>query len=127
MKAQDILTETFTTKEEYLTWRTEWRKQYAEISEDIRRVRQVNVDASRNPATGYDHKTSTWTRSRAWTADELKRQKDVQPVYERSRAAYKDGHKSLSALAHALMDRRKWSKEEAQRQYLAAHAQKAAA
>jgi hypothetical protein len=27
---------TFTTKEEYLTWRTAWRKEYAEVSDIIR-------------------------------------------------------------------------------------------
>jgi hypothetical protein len=73
MTAQQLLTATFTTKEGYLAWRADWRKVYADLTQEIR---------------------------------DLKRDKTY--------------HVGQSRLAHKLMLRRKWSKEEAQVQYLAA-------
>jgi hypothetical protein len=72
MTAQQLLTATFTAKEGYLAWRTEWRRVYAELSQEIR---------------------------------DLKKDKTY--------------HVGQSRLAHKLMIRRTWSKEEAAAQYLA--------
>jgi hypothetical protein len=119
MTAQEILTSTFNSKESYLAWRTEWKRVYAEISEDIRTMKLVRKDECRNPITGWDEKTKTWNRSRPWTEAEAKRQERYKAAVERSREAYRNGHSSLSELATALIARRHWGKEEAQKQYLA--------
>lgn len=122
MTAQEILTESFNSKESYIAWRAEWKRVYAEISEDIRTFKLVNKDNCRNPVTGWDEKAKVWKRSRPWTEAEAKRQERYAAAVERSREAYRNGYSSLSYLATALIARRHWSKEEAQRQYLAAKA-----
>lgn len=77
MTASQLLTESFTGKDGYLAWRAEWRRVYAELSQQIRTLRKNK--------------------------------------------AY---HVGESRMAHKLCLRRKWSKEEAQRQYLAAKQEK---
>jgi hypothetical protein len=54
MTTQQVLTETFNSRETYLAWRAEWKRIYAEISADIRVVKLVNKDNCRNPITGWD-------------------------------------------------------------------------
>jgi hypothetical protein len=122
MTAQQILTETFDSRDSYIAWRTEWKRIYAELTEDIRTIKLVNKDNCRNPAISWDSKAQVWVRSRPWTDAEAKRQERVKAAYERSREAYRNGHQSLSDLATVLIARRHWSKEEAQRQYLASKA-----
>jgi hypothetical protein len=122
MKAQNILTKTFNSRDEYLAWRTEWRAIYAEVSEDIRTLRLVTKDGCRNPVISWDAKKQEWQRTRPWTDAEAKRQERAKSSIVNSQEAHRAGHKGLSALATVLMERRKWSKEEAQAQYLAAKA-----
>lgn len=119
MTAQQVLTESFNSRETYLAWRAEWKRLYAEISADIRNFKLVYKDQSRNPVTGWDSTAKVWTRTRPWTKDEAKRQELAEAAGERCREARKNGYDSLSNLATALIARRHWSKEEAQRQYLA--------
>ncbi len=121
MTTTQILTEAFTTKDGYLAWRTAWRATYAQISADIRLMREVTRDNCRNPVASCDGKTGHWTRTREWTPAEQVRQDASGAMFERAREAYKLGFKGMSKLAAALMKRRAWSKEEAQKQYQAQH------
>ena len=44
----------FNTKEEYLQWRTEWRKEYAKLSEEIRGLRIARKEAALDVAKHAD-------------------------------------------------------------------------
>src|SRR5436190_17565924 len=114
MTAQQLLTETFNNKETYLAWRADWRKVYAQLSADIRLSKQVRNDNQRNPAINWDAAKNTWVRSRPWTQEEEERQQKWQGNSESYPKSI-----GLAPLATKLMARRMWSKEEAQRQYLA--------
>lgn len=117
MKAQQLLTETFTTKDGYLVWRQAWRLVYAELSQDIRTLKLSAKDHARNPIVGWDEKSKGWKRGRAWTDAEAKLQERAAAAEARTE---KCSLNTLAALATQLIARRAWSKEEAQRQYLAA-------
>lgn len=41
MTAQQLLTTSFKTKEEYLAWRSEWRRIYAVLSQEIRNLKRT--------------------------------------------------------------------------------------
>jgi hypothetical protein len=123
MTTQQVLTETFNSRETYLAWRAEWKRIYAEISADIRVVKLVNKDNCRNPITGWDEQAKVWKRSRPWTDAESKRQKSYAVVVHRSREEHGNSSPTksdLAKLATLLIARRHWSKEEAQKQYLKA-------
>jgi hypothetical protein len=77
----------FTSKEEYLAWRAEWRAQYAQLTQDIREHKLQRKD--RDPATRSSAQYYCW---------------------------------SCRKEATALLELRKKSKIEAQRQYLATKA-----
>jgi len=47
---------TFTTREQYVAWRAQWRKEYAELSSRIRKENLALKDAFRGKGTA-----STWT------------------------------------------------------------------
>lgn len=104
-----LIAETFTTKESYLTWRAEWRKQYAELSAAIRTLRLARKEMSRTGEVSLARREA-WNKAMALS-------QSVQQAYR----------VSLPEFATLMLARRVWSKEEAQRQYLAAHEQKAAA
>jgi hypothetical protein len=123
MTTRQILTETFNSRATYLAWRAEWKRLYAQISEDIRVLKLVSKDHTRNPVTGWDDKAKAWKRFRAWTDVEVKRQEQYAAVVQRSRDEHGNSaptRKDLAAIATMLIARRHWSKEEAQRQYLEA-------
>ncbi len=125
MKTQQLLTGTFTTKDGYLVWRQAWKLVYKQLSDDIRVLKLVEKDHVRNPIAGWDEKTKSWTRFRAWTDVEAKRQEQYAAIVQRSRDEHGNSRptsRDLAAIATMLLARRKWSKEEAQRQYLAAKA-----
>lgn len=114
-----LLNESFTTKDGYLVWRQAWKLVYAQLSEDIRTLKLATKARARNPVVRWDEKASRWVRGRAWTEAEAK-------LEERAVAAEARTEKwslnSLSYRATELLARRVWSKEEAQRQYLATKA-----
>jgi hypothetical protein len=120
MKAQQLLTESFTTKDGYLIWRQAWKLVYKQISDDIRTLKLSNKDRNRNPIVSWDEKSKSWVRTRPWTEAEAKLQARAEEADKRmvewcgSRCV-----SSLSDLATQLLARRHWSKEEAQRQYQA--------
>ncbi len=123
MTTRQILTETFNSRETYVAWRADWKRAYAQISEDIRILKLINKDTARNPVTGWDEKTKAWKRSRAWTAAEAKRQEQHPAIIQRSRDEHGNSsptRKDLAAIATMLIARRHWGKEEAQAQYLRA-------
>lgn len=120
MKAQQLLTETFNGKQGYLIWRQAWRLIYKQISDDIRTLKLAAKDGCRNPITGWDEASKSWKRSRPWTEAEAKLQ--AKAVEAEKRMIEQCGSRcvnSLSNLATQLIQRRAWSKEEAQRQYQA--------
>jgi hypothetical protein len=49
MTTQQVLTETFNSRETYLAWRAEWKRVYAEISADIRVLKLVSKDNCPEP------------------------------------------------------------------------------
>jgi hypothetical protein len=104
-----LIAETFTSKEGYLTWRAEWRKQYAELSAAIRTMRLARKECSRTGEVAPERREA-WNKAMALS-------QSVRQTY----------FVSMPEFATLMLARRKWSKEEAQRQYLAAHEQKAAA
>lgn len=114
MTASQLLTTSFTTKEEYLLWRAAWRSVYAQLSADIRLSKQVHSDNARNHCNAplrvecvrNEQEQARWTEYSG-------------PAVERMRSVYNCGSWALSARAKALCERRVWSKVEAQRQYLA--------
>jgi hypothetical protein len=123
MTTQQVLTGTFNSRETYLAWRAEWKRVYAEISADIRLLKLVSKDTARNPITSWDEKAKVWNRSRPWTDAEAKRQKCYLVVVQRSREEHGNSSPTkmdLAKVATALIARRHWGKEEAQRQYLEA-------
>lgn len=115
-KAQQLLTDSFTTKDGYLVWRQAWKLVYAELSQDIRTLKLSAKDRNRNPIVSWDDKSKSWVRTRPWTEAEAK-------VQERAVAAEARTERwsmnSLAEIATQLLARRRWSKEEAQRQYQA--------
>jgi hypothetical protein len=117
MKAQQLLTESFTTKDGYLVWRQAWKLVYAELSQDIRTMKLATKDRNRNPIVSWDDKSKSWVRTRPWTEVEAKLQERAVAAEARTE---KWSLSSLAELATQLLARRRWSKEEAQRQYLAA-------
>lgn len=126
MTTAQILTETFTTKEGYLAWRMAWRAAYAQLSGDIRLMKQITRDNCQNPISTWVEaaggKAGYWKRNREWTPAELARQEASVAMFVRAREPYQLGFKGMPKLAAALMKRRAWSKEEAQKQYQAQHA-----
>jgi hypothetical protein len=125
MTTRQILTETFNSRATYLAWRADWKRAYAQISEDIRVLKLVSKDHTRNPVTGWDEKAKVWKRFRTWTDVEAKRQEKYAAIVQRSRDEHGNSsptRKDLAAIATMLIARRHWGKEEAQRQYLEAKA-----
>jgi hypothetical protein len=112
MTIQQLNTEGFTTKDGYLAWRTAWRAEYKKLSAAIRLQKLMTKDCQRNPAVDWNTAKREWIRARPWTPEEQKRVDTWTETY----TSYKG---DLAAQATALLERRKWSKEEAQRQYLA--------
>lgn len=104
-----LIAETFTTKDQYLAWRAEWRKQYAQLSSALRTLRLARKDYSRIGKVAPE-------RAEAFTK-----------AQELSRSVYAGYYVSLSEFATIMLVRRRWSKKEAQRQYLAAKEHKVAA
>jgi hypothetical protein len=105
---------TFTTKETYLQWTSEWKAQYQALSNDIR-----------------DAKYARWYADSARTPNGLKRLSAAQDArYDAIAKRLPDrwgmffanaALRRLRAEATALLELRKAAKIEAQRQYLAAH------
>jgi hypothetical protein len=118
-KAQQLLTESFTTKDGYLVWRQAWKLVYAELSADIRTIKLATKDRNRNPIVRWDEKSKAWVRARPWTEAEAKLQERAAAAEVRTETW---SLKSLAELATQLLARRQWSKEEAQRQYQATKA-----
>ena len=124
MTTKELLTETFTGKDGYLAWRKAWRAAYKQLSEDIRLMNLCSKDHCRNTVTDWDVKLQRWNYARPWTPAEQARRDALPAAQERSRQAYRDHGMSLSNLSTFLLARRKWSKEEAQAQYLASRSSK---
>jgi hypothetical protein len=97
---------TFTTKEEYLQYRKEWKENYKQLSQQIR-----------------DFKFARWYRS----LGEKRRTPEGLARYQKIEAKYKTNCfyvRGLKVRATSMLAELKLAKEEAQRQYLAAKAQK---
>jgi hypothetical protein len=119
MKAQQLLTDSFTTKDGYLVWRQAWKLVYNELSQDIRTLKLSTKDRNRNPIVSWDDKSKSWVRTRPWTEAEATLQERAVAAETRTE---RWGMASLAEIATQLLARRRWSKEEAQRQYIATKA-----
>lgn len=131
----EILDKPFTTKEEYLTWRTAWRKHYAELSETIHLLRNLrrppfrfwqSEEDFRKVATAFFNDQSKSLE--APTLALLEKFKygittcaagDPVGTIQYYWHGYDIIKLSLRCEAKKLMEMRKNSKVEAQRQYLA--------
>ena len=105
---------TFTTKETYLQWTSEWKAQYQALSNDIREVKYARwyEDSARTPSGLKRLSPAQDARYKAIA----KRLPDRWGFFYANAALYR-----LRAEATALLELRKAAKIEAQRQYLAAH------
>jgi hypothetical protein len=122
MTNKQLMTESFTGKEGYLAWRKAWRAAYKQLSEDIRLFRLTSMDHCRNTPTSWDTVKQQWVYLRPWNEAEQKRQDALPAARARAQADYREFGYNLSKLAKVMMERRMWSKEEAQKQYLEAKA-----
>jgi len=99
---------TFETKEQYLTWRAEWRTRYAEISKHIHDLKLVR----RSTASGIGR--DKWASQREKIAEIIKR--FTGPYGFDYGAIWRFQNE-----AREMLELRKASKLRAQEQYLKAH------
>jgi hypothetical protein len=112
----------FTTKEEYLAYRKQWKVDYKELSAAIRNEKLVWKDYNRNPIVGYYHERGGWVRSRPWTEREAERVEKYNEDIQKWKVAFGISHLPkyrLSGLATQMLEELKEAKLESQRQYLA--------
>lgn len=107
MTAETLLTSTIASKEDYDIWRSEWKRVYLELSEDIRIIKLLHKNVRR--AEAARDRTSTDEAYPLSYAAKLR----LAEAFSRDRA----GFGSQRELATALLARRRQSKVEAQRLY----------
>jgi len=114
---------TFNSKETYLVWRSEWRADYKALSEAIRETKygRWHDNALRN-TPGLISQAQT-ARYRALALKHGSPRSPAMAVRYGPQAWFPDcALIHLRVQAAAMLEMRKESKAEAQRQYLAAHA-----
>jgi hypothetical protein len=104
----------FTTKDEYLAYRAEWKADYKRLSVDIRNAKLSSKDGARNPLTyKRDEKgVGSWVHSKPVTEQEAARS-DAWKVAKEHWGSW-----CLSPIATAMLEELKQAKLEAQQQYL---------
>lgn len=106
---------TFTTKETYLQWTSEWKAQYSKLTNDIHEAKYARWYSNwlRQPHTS---KLLSEAQSARYAAFAKKHANQWGGFLAEATLA------QLRAEATAMLELRKQAKVEAQRQYLAAHA-----
>jgi hypothetical protein len=100
---------TFTTKEEYLTWRTQWKADYKKLSAEIRDLKFARwfSDSTRGGVKMSEAQTARFNQ--------------LATQYSNSRWGFLPNHllAEFRAKATGMLQERKAAKQQAQAQYLA--------
>lgn len=114
---------TFNNHESYLAYRSAWKAQYAEISETIREKKWIRKEYSRACNKAWTETKGKWPEY----YNKIRELLSTNPRYVHLEAKYKNDGRWLEKLrkqATEMLEELKAAKQEAQRQYLAAKAQK---
>ena len=120
---------TFTTKEEYLAYCSEWKKKYAQLSKSIRIYKLFGKETSRiwNKAMRIAGATHAYDERILKAFDIKKELWANRSDYLKQMEAFINSSEFIkggSELANQMCEELKEAKQEAQRQYLASKAQK---
>jgi hypothetical protein len=114
---------TFTTKETYLQWRSDWKARYKLVSQNIRDLKMIKREYCRAWATTKKESQAGTYPAPDFSTVLYKKLHDVPGYDAAAKRVQRLGLESQRYEARTLLFTLDQAKVEAQRQYLAAHAQ----